>query len=410
LKCAVLVAAAGMSALMNLKVAGLTLAQRLSHHVKRAGLEGPFFLLDPGPEDGGLQGLPAWARMVRGPEELTSFMAALEDQDRSGVAVLALEAGVLPDIERLSAIAALEAEDRQALTGDGMLYFRVRHAGFDLKELFEPGGMSETKKRLSALAALEEFPPLPGRVYRIRSAMDVPGVVKALFKGLIKEGEGFMSRYVERPISLAISRRLVETSITPNQITLISIAIGLAGAALMAVSKGPPQIAGSLLFLLHSIVDGCDGEIARIKFMESRIGGILDFWGDNLVHSAVFFAIGFEWWLRTGSPLPMTLALAAVLGTLVSAGMVFFTTMVKKEGEGPLYTSVAPEGGQGSLDRRRRLLAAAADYLSRRDFIYLVVILAWFGRLEWFLAASALGTWAFAAVVIYLRMKMGREG
>ena len=42
----------------------------------------------------------------------------------------------------------------------------------------------------------------------------------------------------------------------------------------------------------HSILDGCDGELARLKFQESRWGGILDFWGDNVVHSVIFAVHG----------------------------------------------------------------------------------------------------------------------
>jgi phosphatidylglycerophosphate synthase len=401
LKPVVLVAAVGSAGLLELKVAGLSLAQRLSYIVKRAGLGGPYFLIAP---HEGLTDLPPWARVVRDPSELGGFISSI-DKESMGLPVLILDAGTLPDIECLQGLSRLPAEDRRVLKLPGMLFLRVRDAGFDLKELFEPDGFAALKDRLSRLASLSGLEDPRCHPIFIRSAQDVPEAERMLFKRLIKEGEGFMSRYVERPISLAISRRLVNTSITPNQITIISLLIGLAGAGLMALSKGTAQFLGALLFLAHSIVDGCDGEIARVKFMESRLGGILDFWGDNVVHSAVFMAIGFEWWLRTGSPLPMFLATAAVAGTFVSAGMVFFSTMRKKDGQGPLYTSVVDEQRQEAMDQRRRRIAAIADYLSRRDFIYLVVILAWFEKLEWFLVASAIGTWCFAAALIYLKLR-----
>ena len=68
----------------------------------------------------------------------------------------------------------------------------------------------------------------------------------------------------------------------------MSVLIGLAGAAFFVSPRPALQFTGALLFLLHSILDGCDGELARLKFQESRFGGVLDFWGDNVVHSAVF--------------------------------------------------------------------------------------------------------------------------
>ncbi len=69
-----------------------------------------------------------------------------------------------------------------------------------------------------------------------------------------------MSKHFERKISFVISKRIIETSISPNQMTLISVSIGLIGALLIGVNRGFWQISGSILFLAHSILDGCDGE------------------------------------------------------------------------------------------------------------------------------------------------------
>ena len=48
-------------------------------------------------------------------------------------------------------------------------------------------------------------------------------------RSLVKDTDGFMARHVERPISLQISRALAGTAITPNQMSLISIAVGICG-------------------------------------------------------------------------------------------------------------------------------------------------------------------------------------
>ena len=126
--------------------------------------------------------------------------------------------------------------------------------------------------------------------------------------------------------------------------------------------------------------------------MESRLGGILDFWGDNVVHAAVFYAIGHAWWTATGSRWPLLLAVLAVAGTLTSASLIYLKTMRDRKAGGPLYTSVSADGSRSSMVR-------VADYLSRRDFIYLVVILAAFGHLNWFLVLTAIGAPAFALVL-----------
>lgn len=218
---------------------------------------------------------------------------------------------------------------------------------------------------------------------------EIPAAERHLLRSLIKVEEGFMSRHLERKISLAITRLLVRTPITPNAMTLVSLAIGLAGAACFLAWSRPWHVAGALLFLAHSILDGCDGEIARLRFLETRWGGLLDFWGDNVVHAAVFACLGLGWSRAGGGTLALACAALAVLGTLLSAGFVYHRTMARTgtPEATPVFTSVSR--------RRETAFSRAADALARRDFIYLVVVLAAFFRTHWFLVASAVGAPAF---------------
>jgi 1L-myo-inositol 1-phosphate cytidylyltransferase / CDP-L-myo-inositol myo-inositolphosphotransferase len=236
---------------------------------------------------------------------------------------------------------------------------------------------------------------------RVRNTVDRPAAEKRLLRALIKDTDGFMAKHVDRRISLAVSRRLASTPITPNQMTLISVAIGLIGAPFFLSSQPLWQTIGALLFLAHSILDGCDGELARLKFKESRYGGILDFWGDNVVHSAIFACIGIGWSWSSGSGWPLIVGIAAVIGTIGSASIVYWRTMREKSGTGPLYTSVAKEPG--------KRFSQVLDALSRRDFIYGVVVLALFGLVKYFLALSAIGAPAFFIALIYLAIKERRS-
>jgi 1L-myo-inositol 1-phosphate cytidylyltransferase / CDP-L-myo-inositol myo-inositolphosphotransferase len=260
------------------------------------------------------------------------------------------------------------------------------------------------------LRALRENPsadPSGPGVFEIRGAQDLPRAERWLLDGLVKETEGFMSRHVERKISLAISRRLAATRVTPNAMTIVSVGVGLAGAAFFLSQHPAMQFAGALLFLAHSILDGCDGELARLKFQVSRLGGVLDFWGDNVVHCAVFAAIALGWWRQSGEIQPLLFGGAAIAGTLLSAGFVYFQTMsnasnaskashARESREGPLFASVARTG-----DTR---ISRMADFLARRDFIYLVVILAAFGKANWFLILAAVGAPLFFLVLVGLAL------
>ena len=226
------------------------------------------------------------------------------------------------------------------------------------------------------------------------SSEDIQKAENWLLKRLVKSSESFMSRHVERPISLAISRRLVWTSLTPNAMTIISLAIGLMSAPFFLSSQPGIQVIGGILFLAHSILDGCDGELARLKFKESRWGGLLDFWGDNLVHISIFFCMGLGWSMSLQSSWPLWLSAAAIAGTLGSAWSVYRQTMQPKLKTGPLFISVV-----ASTTTR---LSKVMDALGRRDFIYLVLLLSAFGKASWFLVPTAIGAPTFCVILLWL--------
>ncbi len=222
---------------------------------------------------------------------------------------------------------------------------------------------------------------------------DVRKAEEWLLQGLVKETEGFLSRHVERPLSLAVTRRLVPTRIRPNAMTAVSVGIGLLGAPFFLSARPALQLTGALLFLAHSILDGCDGELARLRFQESRWGGLFDFWGDNVVHVAVFVCMAVGWSLAVQAAWPLLVGGAAVAGTLGSAGFVHGHTLRGKPGHGPLFTSVLPSRGAGPPH--------LVEVLARRDFIYLVVLLSAFGKATWFLALAAVGAPIFFCLLLW---------
>lgn len=212
-----------------------------------------------------------------------------------------------------------------------------------------------------------------------------------------KDTDGFMARHFDRKISGAISRVLLRTPVTPNQITVTVTLIGLGAGCLFAQVGLWPKVAGSLVFLLTSILDGCDGEVARAKRLTSRLGGWLDLWGDNVVHVAVFYGIGAGLFQDTGDSRYLTLGGFAVGGTVVSAALASYQTWRKGQSS---FTSVSGDiRGVATEPRWRRRLVRASDALARRDFVYGVVVLAFLGHLEWFLWACAIGSVIYALVL-----------
>jgi phosphatidylglycerophosphate synthase len=286
---------------------------------------------------------------------------------------------VLPQARWLRALREMPL-DPETLAVDASLTAVVESAGIDevLRSAGEAVGVQDLITALSRhLARATEAEDPAGRIL-LGGAAGVQAAEDWLLRSLIKDTEGFMSRHVERRVSLAITRRLVGTRMTPNQMTLVSLTIGLLGSPFFLSAEPWHQIVGSLLFLTHSILDGCDGELARLKFQESPTGARLDFWGDNLVHVAVFGCMAGGWSMAEASLWPLLLGALAITGTAASAYLV-----AHRDGGG---VAAGPPG---------RL----ADAVANRDFIYLVLVLACFGRAHWFLVPVALGTPIFMMLV-----------
>ena len=128
---------------------------------------------------------------------------------------------------------------------------------------------------------------LSGKDYAIRVTDDVTAKLakRALFLSLIKPIDGFISKTINRKVSLAITRLLIHTPVSPNGLTVAIMLLGvLSGvAAYFAEYWWSLAIAG-FLFQTQSMLDGCDGEIARLKYQFSVKGQWLDSIGDDITN------------------------------------------------------------------------------------------------------------------------------
>ena len=346
-------------------IAGLPMIRRVALAAERAGFER--ILIHPRvcPDPRLLEGTAA---VLLGAETVPAPMARL----------VLLPANVLPQARWLRALRDMPLEP-ETLSVDITLAAAVETTtGGDL---LHAAGQADDLVELIAqlsrkLARVEHADDSAGR-FRLAGEAGAAAAEAWLLRSLIKDTEGFMSRHLERRVSLSLTRRLVTTSITPNAMTLVSLAVGLLGAPFFLSSDPWLQVAGGLLFLTHSILDGCDGELARLKFLESPRGARLDFWGDNLVHVAVFASMAVGWSQSVDAVWPLLLGALAVSGTAAAAILV------------ARQSAEAANASAGPL----------ADAVANRDFIYLVILLACFGRAHWFLVLVALGTPVFMLLV-----------
>jgi hypothetical protein len=125
----------------------------------------------------------------------------------------------------------------------------------------------------------------------------------AVFEDLMRGDLGLVARYLNKKISFRLTRYLlVHLPITPNMVTLLAGALGLYGAFLISTGTYDHIVLGFLFAQFQSILDGCDGELARVRFQQTSIGEWLDTIVDDVLNLALVLAIGVALW-RRGAPI-----------------------------------------------------------------------------------------------------------
>ncbi len=136
---------------------------------------------------------------------------------------------------------------------------------------------------------------------------------------LKKDTDGPVSKILNRPISLRISKMLIKTGITPNQISVLSFVIGLAGASFFFIGEYFYLILGGILIHIHSIVDGCDGEVARLKLRQTKYGGWLDSVLDRYVDAAIILGLIYGYWSINGDVTIWIIGFFAIIGSFLNS-------------------------------------------------------------------------------------------
>jgi phosphatidylglycerophosphate synthase len=139
----------------------------------------------------------------------------------------------------------------------------------------------------------KHVPPREGAREHIESADAIPAIETRFLRGSGKSQDGLVSRYLNRPISRAITRILLRYPVTPNAWTWLIFPIPIVAALVLSRGAYWSFVWGLVLFQIFSVLDGCDGEIARAKFMESENGRRLDDLFDVLSNILLVLGLGF---------------------------------------------------------------------------------------------------------------------
>ncbi len=242
--------------------------------------------------------------------------------------------------------------------------------------------------------------------------VDTPATIKDAEKYLFnicrKSTDGLISRHFNRPISLFISRFLIKTPLSGNQVTGITTLVGILSGLLTAMGNYTSVAIGAFLFQLASIMDGCDGEVSKLKMTDSKMGQWLDTISDNFTY--LFYIVGVTLGVAKQGYEPV-----AIVGTLAIFGLsmtlfVMFYYLIRYTNSGSLIAIQNDFQNQASGDKGGlKRFFASIQFMVKRDFFALVFFtLAIFGGLRAILWLSLIGsnvTW-----IVLLSSRLGLLG
>lgn len=147
---------------------------------------------------------------------------------------------------------------------------------------------------------------------------------KVLLQQVVKTAEdGFIARWLNRRLSVRISAWLLSHQITaplsPTAISVVGFLILVLGAIVFVFKGYPATLIAGILVQLGSIVDGCDGEVARLTFRTSRFGAWLDTLLDRYGDAAVVTGTTYGFWRLHPTPWVWVGGIVALAGFLLTS-------------------------------------------------------------------------------------------
>jgi phosphatidylglycerophosphate synthase len=213
---------------------------------------------------------------------------------------------------------------------------------------------------------------------RVTDARSRRAAEDAIFAELLRGDLGLVARYLNKPVSFRITRYLLcKLPVTPNQVTIGAGLVGVAGAALLALGRAWSLPAGMLLAHVQSILDGCDGELARVRLQQSAIGEWLDTIVDDALNLLLVCGLAIGVSRLTGNPLYLWAGLITA-GMMLVYNVVAYRELVR-QGEGGEVLKIRWWFARG-IDMKKMLgkggrkgVTGALMTMGRRDFF----VLAW---------------------------------
>lgn len=245
----------------------------------------------------------------------------------------------------------------------------------------------------------------------VASPEDARHAADRLWNDCRKDLDGIVARLINRNISIACSRLLASSPIKPNHISIFTFTLGIVAAVLAGWGGWLGFALAGLVFQANSVIDGIDGELARVRYEFSVTGEWLDTLSDDF--SDVFFwtGLGIGAW-RTypfdlfgfGPEAWLWLGAISVVFKLASMGLYYTWLVAAGRGDLLAFTWAFDDDDAKEASAVMKVLGNL-KYVAKKDFIVFAAMILGFVNLQpWLLVAAAPGNIAVAVGVALQRL------
>ncbi len=208
---------------------------------------------------------------------------------------------------------------------------------------------------------------------------------------LFKPTDGIFAR-TNRRISIPISRQIIPWPITPNMVSLFTLGVSFAAGVFLALGGYWNMLMGAVLSWFSSVLDGCDGEVARLKMQESAFGCWLETICDNLYYLFIFSGLTIGLVRSSGNRSYLAWGGVLLLGASASALMTGLQRHQLSSGRPERYLLEWHKKADSRSSNPLLYLGRHTEFIIRRCFLpYVILFFALFGIMNWFLIGATVG-------------------
>ena len=225
---------------------------------------------------------------------------------------------------------------------------------------------------------------------RMMEPGDIEHAERTIRRSIFKDTDAKVARF-NRKMSVPISIALMRTPLTANQLSVLLVAIGFYSGWIFSIGHYGTGVLAAFLSLAACILDGCDGEIARLKYQESTLGCWIETVGDYSYYIAIFIGLTFGSVRQTGMPVFYWIGLLALGGTLVTFAFLIYLRARITAGQPTRLHAVAKTRFKADPSFWSRMVWKAAFVCTRAAMPYGIMVLALLNALPVVVILAAIG-------------------